>query len=65
MPSRIALNRFDLRQDQEGWTVFDIWTGEPVVIAGVLQVGLEIQDADELAELLQRRADQGDRRIYE
>jgi hypothetical protein len=44
--------RYDIREDREGWTVFDLFTGEPVVISAVPQTGLEIQDADELAELL-------------
>jgi hypothetical protein len=44
--------RYSIRQDREGWTVFDVFTGEPVVIAMVPQTGLDIQDADELAELL-------------
>jgi hypothetical protein len=57
--------RFQMRPDDEGWTVFDNWTGLAVVIAGVAQTGIELMDADELTELLQRRADQGDRRIYE
>jgi hypothetical protein len=44
--------RYDLRKDQAGWTVFDIWTGAPVIYRGMPQVGLEAQDADELAEAL-------------
>jgi hypothetical protein len=57
--------RYDLRQDSEGWTVFDIWTGEAAVIHFVPQTGLEIQDADELAELLTWLADRGDRSILQ
>lgn len=60
-----TLPRFQLRHDDEEWTVFDNWTGLAVMIAGVEQSGLSLQDADQLAELLQRRADKGDRRIYE
>jgi len=55
--------RYDLREDSEGWTVFGVWTGEPAVINFVPQTGLDIQDADELAELLTRLADRGDRSI--
>ncbi len=44
--------RYDMRQDDEGWTVFDIWTGWPAVIKGAKQVGLEIQNADDLVDLL-------------
>lgn len=60
-----ATSRFKMRPDDNGWTVFDNWTGLPVIIAGVTQTGVDLMDADVLSELLQRRADQGDRRIYE
>jgi hypothetical protein len=60
MPTRA---RYDLREDSEGWTVFDIWTGEPAVINLMPQTALDIQDADELAELLTRLADRGDRSV--
>jgi hypothetical protein len=36
--------------------VFDLFTGEPVVISDVPQIGLDVQDADELAELLDHKA---------
>ena len=55
--------RYDIREDYEGWTVFDIFTGQPVVIAKVLQVGLEIQDANDLADLLNKPALRADRRL--
>jgi hypothetical protein len=45
-------HRYDFREDPNGFTVFDRFTGWPVVIGGVLQSGLDIQDADALAELL-------------
>lgn len=50
---------YDLRQDAEGWTVFDVWTGETVVIALVPQAGLLPIDAAELVSLLNRRAQMG------
>ncbi|HEY1926409.1 MAG TPA: hypothetical protein VGG92_03005 [Caulobacteraceae bacterium] len=55
--------RYDIREDTEGWTVFDLFTGEPVVIEMVTQTGLDIQDADELAELLDHRALARERRL--
>lgn len=55
--------RYDLREDSEGWTVYDLWTGAPVAINEVLQIGLDIQDADELAEALTWLADHGDRTV--
>jgi hypothetical protein len=50
--TQIMPKRYDLREDSDGWTVFDIFTGEPVVISLVPQTGLDIQDADELAGTL-------------
>ena len=45
--------RYDIRSDhQSGWTVYDIWTNLPAKVNGVAQIGLEIQDADDLADLL-------------
>jgi hypothetical protein len=55
--------RYDIREDDAGWTVFDIFTGEPVVISLVPQTGLDIQDAVELAELLHHKAFAGDRTL--
>ncbi len=43
--------------------MFDIFTGEAVVIGDVPQTGLEIQDADELAELLDHKTFASDRRL--
>lgn len=55
--------RYDIREDREGWTVFDVFSGEPVVIHGVPQTDLDIQDADELAELLEKPAMMRDRSL--
>jgi hypothetical protein len=44
--------RFNMRRDDEGWTVFDIWTGWPALVKGVEQVGLDIEVADDLVDLL-------------
>ena len=57
--------RYDLREDDHGWTVFDMWTGVPVVYRGMPQIGLDIQDADELAEALTWLADRGDRSVLQ
>lgn len=51
--------RLDLREDPDGWTVFDLFTGWPSVVGGAPQTGLDIQDADDLAELLDRLAHNG------
>ena len=55
--------RYDIKPDDEGFTVFDIFTGKPVVIMEVPQVGLDIQDASDLAELLDKPAMRADRNL--
>jgi hypothetical protein len=40
------------RRDDEGYTVFDIWTGWPAKVANVEQIGLDIEGADDLVDLL-------------
>lgn len=48
-------NRYDLRQENDGtWTVFDIFTGLPARVNDVEQVGLELEQADDLVDLLNR-----------
>jgi hypothetical protein len=44
--------RFDIRPDQDGWTIYDRVTNEPAVVAGFASVGLLYADADELVDLL-------------
>jgi hypothetical protein len=46
------LVRYDMRPDDEGWTVYDIWTGWPAVVQGAEQIGLDLDDADDLVDLL-------------
>ena len=53
--------RFALRRDRTGWTVYEVWTGEPAIIALVPQTGLSEEDAQHTAGLLNRRARGGDR----
>ncbi|HLZ77160.1 hypothetical protein [Phenylobacterium sp.] len=53
--------RFALRRDRTDWTVYEVWTGEPAVIAMVPQTGLSEEDAQHTADLLNRRARNGDR----
>lgn len=52
--------RFSIRPDATGWTVFDVWTGLPVEIAGAVQVGLDVEAADDLADLLSDKQDLAD-----
>jgi len=57
--------RFDVRRDRDGFSVYDVWTGEAAIIAMTPQTGLSREDADHTAELLNRRARQGDRRVMQ
>jgi hypothetical protein len=45
---------YDIRPDPSGWTVFDITTDLPATVDGFLQCGLTLEDADDLADLLNR-----------
>jgi len=55
--------RYHVKSDQSGWTVVDIWTGQPVRFEGRPQAGLKPQRAEILAGLLNWRAERGDRRV--
>ncbi len=45
--------QFDIRVEDDGThTVFDVDTQLPVVIDGIPQVGLDIQDAEDIAKSL-------------
>lgn len=46
-------NRYDIRkEDDDTWTVFDIFTGAPAIAEGEILAGLEMEDADDLVDLL-------------
>lgn len=49
---------YDMRPDDAGWTVFDAATGQAARVNGVTQTGLDLDDADDLVDLLNRLADQ-------
>jgi hypothetical protein len=55
--------RYVIRKDASGYTVADNFTGEPLVLAMDPQTGLSEEDARHLAELFNRRAEQGDRAL--
>ncbi|HYF56411.1 MAG TPA: hypothetical protein VEA41_19315 [Salinarimonas sp.] len=46
------LVQFDIRCDDEGWTVYDRLTDEPAVIDGYASTKLSRADAEEIADLL-------------
>ena len=50
--------QFDIRVEDDGThTVFDVDTQMPVMVDGIPQVGLDIQDAENIAESLNKTAD--------
>jgi hypothetical protein len=59
------IHRFVIRPDREGYSVCDMWTGEPAVIAMTPQTGMSHADAEHTAELLNRRAEGGDRSVLQ
>ena len=60
MPDERKQDRFAVRQDTGGWTVLEIWTGAPAVVAGVPQTRLSQADAEHMAKLLNAQAKRGD-----
>jgi hypothetical protein len=54
--------RFVVAPDPHGFSVIDTWTGEPAAFAKAEQTGIAEQDADDICELLNRRAADGDAR---
>lgn len=57
--------QYDCRRDADGWTVFDRWTGQVVVIQGHLQRGLNWIDAEDTANRLNSRRDLGERDVLQ
>ena len=60
MPDERKKDRYALRSDATGWTVFELWTGNPATVAGVPQTGLSEADAKHMAGLLNTQARRGD-----
>ena len=46
--------RYDIKPDANGWTVYDTTTDLPAEVNGFIQIGLSTDDADDLADLLNR-----------
>ena len=44
--------RYDIKSDDNGWTVYDTRTGAPALVNHVPQTSLPLDDADNLADLL-------------
>jgi len=60
MPDERKQDRYALRPDAAGWTVYVIWTGEPAVVGAAPQTGLPEADARHMAALLNTQARRGD-----
>jgi hypothetical protein len=60
MPDERKKDRYVMRSDAGGWTVLEIWTGQPAVVAGVPQSGLSEDDAKHMTDLLNTQARRGD-----
>lgn len=58
-------DRYLVRPDRDGFSVCDIWTGEPAVIAMTPQTSLSKKDAEHAAGLLNTRAQRGERKIMQ
>lgn len=58
------MRRYRLRLGGDGWSVYDVWTGQPVRLDGAPQSGLPQQVAEVTANLLNLRARQGDRHVF-
>lgn len=56
---------YDTKRDPQGWTVFDRWTGEAVVLAGAEQAGMAWLDADDLIQRLNRHHAKGARSLLQ
>ncbi len=59
------MRRYRLRMGEDGWTVYDIWTGQPVRLGGGHGIGLEAPAAEVLANVLNWRSRQGERRVFQ
>jgi hypothetical protein len=49
-------DQFSVRPDPNGFSVYDVWTGETVVLAMTPLDGLSREDAEHTAAMLNQRA---------
>ena len=59
------MKRYDFKRDAAGWTVFDIWTGQAVVLARRIQSSLSLREASELTRMLNEQARRGNRMVLQ
>ena len=60
MPDERKNDRYAVRADANGFTVYVIWTSEPAVVGGAAQMGLSEADAQHTASVLNSQARRGD-----
>jgi hypothetical protein len=49
-------DQYSVRPDPNGFSVYDVWTGETVILAMTPQDGLSREDAEHTAAMLNPRA---------
>jgi hypothetical protein len=59
------MRRYRLRFGLDGWTVYDVWTGQPVRFQAGDGCGLACETAETLANVLNWRSRQGDRKVFQ
>lgn len=60
MPDERKNDRYAIRPDPSGFTVYVIWTSEPAVVGGAPQTGLSEEDARHMMGLLNAQSRRGD-----
>jgi len=60
MPDERKKDRYAVRPDSGGWTVYEVWSGNPALVAARPQVGLSEADALHTAALLNKQSRRGD-----
>ena len=55
---------YDIRKEANGWTVFDVETGRPAEVNGYLQIEMSLEDADDLADLLNHIATKAEKATH-
>jgi hypothetical protein len=50
--ANVSLVRFDIRPDEDGWTIYDRETDRPAMVEDEETVGLPREDAEEITDLL-------------
>lgn len=60
MPDERKSDRYAVRRDAKGFSVFEIFSGRPAEFGGVPQTGLAQADAEHTAKVLNDQSRRGD-----